>query len=324
MERALYGPDGFFVRAGAGPAAHFRTSAHASPLLARALLRLLDDVDAALGHPARLDVVDVGAGRGELLAALAAAAPQRFAGRLRFTAVELAPRPTGLPAAVDWLPAPPPGAVGLLLATEWLDNVPLDVAELDPDGVPRYVLVDPAGAERPGPPVTGADADWLARWWPLAHPGERAELGGARDAAWAATVATLDAGLAVAVDYGHLRGVRPPLGTLTGFRAGRQVDPVPDGSCDLTAHVAVDSAAAAAGVPPLLLTQRAALHRLGVAGARPPLELAHRDPAGYVRGLAAAGAAAELTDPAGLGGHWWLLHPVGAAAVTAVRARMAP
>lgn len=65
MDRALYGPGGFFV-AGAGPAGHFRTSVHASPAFARALLRVVEHVDAALGRPSRLDVVDVGAGRGEL------------------------------------------------------------------------------------------------------------------------------------------------------------------------------------------------------------------------------------------------------------------
>jgi hypothetical protein len=32
-----------------------------------------------------------------------------------------------------------------------------------------------------------------------------------------------------------------------------------------------------------------------------------------VRALAAASQAAELTDPGGLGGFTWLLHPVGAA-----------
>ncbi|MEU8258812.1 hypothetical protein AB0C06_31625, partial [Micromonospora inaquosa] len=69
MNQALYGPDGFFV-AGTGPADHFRTSVHASPAFAGALLRLVAQVDAALGHPPRLDVVDVGAGRGELLRAL--------------------------------------------------------------------------------------------------------------------------------------------------------------------------------------------------------------------------------------------------------------
>nr|WP_304528808.1 hypothetical protein [Plantactinospora sp. KBS50] len=69
MATALYGTDGFFV-AGPGPAAHFRTSAQA-PAFAAALGVLLARVDAALGHPDPLDVVDVGAGRGELLRAIA-------------------------------------------------------------------------------------------------------------------------------------------------------------------------------------------------------------------------------------------------------------
>jgi len=307
MERALYGPDGFYVRAGAGPAAHFRTSAHASPLFAHALARLLARVDEALGHPGRLDVVDLGAGRGELLTALLGAAPPEVAARVRPVAVELAPRPDGLPAGIEWRAGAPAGVVGLLLATEWLDNVPVDVVEAG-----RYVLVDEAGEERLGPPVEPDDAAWLAAWWPDA---ERAEVGLPRDAAWASAVSALARGLAVAVDYGHFRTARPAFGTLTGFRGGRHVAPVPDGTCDLTAHVAWDAVAAAgaavAGVPPKVLTQRKALRALGVDGARPPLELAARDPAGYVRALAAASAAAELTEPAGLGGHLWLLQPAG-------------
>lgn len=306
MQRALYGPDGFFLTG--APAGHFRTSVHASPLFTSALLRLLERVDRALGHPARLDLVDVGAGRGELLAALLAAAPAPLAARLRPTAVELAPRPHGLPERIAWLPEVPEQVTGMLVGTEWLDNVPLDVAELDGDATARYLLADGS----PGPPVSAADADWLRRWWPL-EPGNRAEIGAPRDAAWAAAVSTLQRGLAVAVDYGHLRERRPPLGTLTGYRGGRQVPPVPDGSCDLTAHVAFDSltAACAVGTPPTLLPQRDVLRALGVSGDRPPLGLASTDPAGYLRALAGAGAAAELTDPAGLGGHCWLLQPVG-------------
>ncbi|GAB3856225.1 hypothetical protein GCM10029963_52200 [Micromonospora andamanensis] len=50
MRRALYGPDGFFV-SGAGPAAHFRTSVHASPIFTSALVRLVHQLDAALGSP---------------------------------------------------------------------------------------------------------------------------------------------------------------------------------------------------------------------------------------------------------------------------------
>jgi SAM-dependent MidA family methyltransferase len=287
---------------------------HASPLFAAALARLLDRVDQALGRPARLDVVDVGAGRGELLTALGAAAAPQLRARLALHAVELAPRPDDLAAGIQWHDTPPGGAVGLLIATEWLDNVPLEIGT----GDRRYLEVDPAtGRERPGGPIDGADAAWLDRWWPTRHPGGRVEIGAPRDAAWAAAVGSLQAGLALAVDYGHLRAGRPVLGTLTGYRDGRQVPPVPDGSCDLTAHVAFDAVAAAgeatAGVPPRLVTQREALRALGLSGARPPIALATTDPAGYLRRLAEASAAAELTDPAGLGGQLWLLQPVGGA-----------
>ncbi|MFI1192777.1 SAM-dependent methyltransferase [Micromonospora sp. NPDC020750] len=327
MDRALYGPGGFFV-AGPGPAAHFRTSAHASPVLASCLLRLVRAVDRALGRPPTLDLVDVGAGRGELLRALLAALPEEpdgpapLARRLRLTAVERAPRPDGLPARVDWVDEIPAGITGLLVATEWLDNVPLDLAVPTGDGW-RYLLVDPAtGDESTGDPLSAEDADWLARWWPVpgapTRPpldGVEVELGRERDEAWARAVGHLDRGLAVAVDYGHARRSRPVGRTLTGYRDGRQVPPVPDGSCDVTAHVAMDSVAAAgarvAGRAYTLLAQREALRALGADGGRPPLSLAATDPARYVRALAAASAVAELTDPAGLGGHRWLLQPVG-------------
>ncbi|GHG81859.1 SAM-dependent methyltransferase [Streptomyces griseocarneus] len=310
-EAALYGPGGFYRRP-EGPAGHFRTSVHASPLYAGAVVELLRRVDAALGHPAELAFVDVGAGRGELVQGVLDRCPAELAGRLRPYAVELAARPPGLDARVDWLDAPPDGVEGLLFANEWLDNVPLDVAETDGEGTPRQVLVRPDGEELLGDPVTGEDAGWLARWWPLdgAPPGSRAEIGHPRDAAWSRAAGGLRAGLAVAVDYAHERATRPPFGTLTGFRDGREVRPVPDGSCDITAHVALDAATLPGGS---VTTQREALRALGVDGTRPPLSLASADPAAYVRALGTAGEAAELTSPAGLGGFGWLLQPVGGA-----------
>jgi len=348
MEVALYGPNGFFAGAGAGPAGHFRTSVHASPLFASAVLRLLEDVDAALGRPGVFDVVDVGAGRGELLAALHALLPgSALAGRARLVGVEVATRPAELDGDVGWLREVPQPITGMLIATEWLDNVPLDLAEVDERGRLRRVRVDRStGTETLGEEIDAADAFWLARWWPMgsppkppaepwaraeigwppgaqpgaraefgwppdARPGVRAEIGWPRDLAWADAVAAVRRGGALAVDYGHLRAGRPALGTLTGFRGGRQVKPVPDGTCDVTAHVAMDAVAGAVGTPYTLITQREALKALGVDGARPPLDLARTDPAGYLRALAAAGAGAELIDPAGLGGHWWLLHTVG-------------
>ncbi|MDB1086655.1 SAM-dependent methyltransferase [Streptomyces sp. ACA25] len=311
-ERALYGPGGFFVRE--SPAAHFRTAVHVSPLFAEAVARLLLRVDAALGRPAELALIDVGAGRGELLHGVLDALPPGVTARLRPCAVERAGRPGGLDPRIVWRDRVPDGVVGLLFANEWLDNVPVDVVERDAAGVPRYVTVDGSGRESLGAPVGREDAEWLRRWWPLSpEPGSRAEPGRPRDAAWARAAGRVARGLAVAVDYAHRRGNRPPWGSLAGYREGRAVRPVPDGSCDLTWHVALDACAAAApgGERAVLLPQREALRELGVRGGRPPLTLASSDPAAYVRALGRAGEAAELTDPAGLGGFTWLVQPVG-------------
>jgi len=326
MRDALYGCDGFYVR-GERPAAHFRTSVHASPRYAAAMLGLLGHVDAALGHPQRLDLVDVGAGQGELLsqvldmAGLMAAehgrwpAGQPLAERIAVHAAEVAPRPPGLDQRIRWGEALPGRITGLVIASEWLDNIPLDVAELTADG-PRIVLVDPAsGAERTGPAATPLDLAWLAEWWPLHRAGDRAELGHPRCAAWADVIGRLERGLALAADYGHRRSARPLAGTLSGFREGRLVRAIPDGSRDITAHVAMDACAAAGVVAgatqTLLTTQRDALRALGLTGRRPPLSQADSDPAGYLAALQRASEEAELTDPAGLGGFSWLVQVVG-------------
>ncbi len=329
MRHALYGPEGFFV-SGAGPAAHFRTSVHASPVFTSALLRLIHHLDAALGFPDRFDVVDVGAGGGELLNSLAVgvsgeparsgrsgliparagspetltttaavrpgpggvssgsvdaslSAPVPLARRVRFTAVELAPRPENLPDQITWTNEIPTSIIGLLLATEWLDNIPLDLA-VHTDHNWHYLLVDPTtGAETTGEPVSRDDTTWLTTWWPprptsppgrgparmirtsprrprrthvgfpAARPAQgssltarsrpgcpetptdhtptdrtptrippmgRAEIGRTRDEAWAHAVGCVEQGLALAVDYGHLRAERRSTGRLPATGLG--------------------------------------------------------------------------------------------------------
>jgi SAM-dependent MidA family methyltransferase len=313
MDHALYGEGGFYRRE--RPATHFRTSVHASARYADAFARVLISVDEALGSPPRLDLVDIGAGCGSLLAKIRSAVPAELAVRLAPTAVEVSARPADLPAEIGWLPEPPEEITGLVVANEWLDNVPLDVVELTPSG-PRLVLVDPrTGAERPGSPPAAEDGEWLDRWWPLLEPGDRAEVGSTRCAAWASVISRLRRGLAVAVDYSHLRSGRPAYGTLTGYRDGHVVPAIPDGSCDVTAHVALDACASsgldAGATASVLTTQRAALRALGLTGVRPSIELAGRAPRDYVAALCAAGEEAELIDPAGLGGFGWLVQSVG-------------
>jgi SAM-dependent MidA family methyltransferase len=383
MHAALYGPGGFYAR-GEPPARHFRTSVHVSPSYAAAIWELLRQVDAGLGHPGRIDLVDIGAGRGELLEQVLAAAEQGSAGagalgvpgaesasgansasgaegargagadgasgagggsgsgphgggapgvgapgvgggrgasvapglaeRIAACAVEVAPRPAGLDPRIGWQPAPPAGITGLVIASEWLDDVPLDVVELTAAG-PAVVQVDPAtGAERPGRPPDPADLAWVGSWWPLATCGDRAEVGRSPCEAWAGVIRRIDRGVAVAADYGHVMADRPAWGTLTGYLEGRAVAPLPDGSRDITAHVALDACAAAgqaAGAgETVLTTQRAALRALGLNARRPPLALAAADPERYARALGRASVDAELVDAEGLGGFGWLVQAV--------------
>ena len=223
---------------------------HVSPSYAAAIRELLRQVDAGLGHPGRIDLVDVGAGRGELLEQVLAAAGPGLAGRIAACAVEVAPRPAGLDPRIGWQPVPPTSITGLVIASEWLDNIPLDVVELTTAG-PAVVQVDPAtGAERPERPPDPADLAWVRAWWPLAACGDRAEVGRTRCEAWAGVIRRIDRGVAVAADYGHVKAARPAWGTLTGYLEGRAVAPLPDGSRDITAHVALDACAARSGPAP--------------------------------------------------------------------------
>jgi SAM-dependent MidA family methyltransferase len=274
---ALYGEAGFFRRE--NPADHFRTNV-AVPLFHQAVRSLADQVDAALGFPDPFDVVDVGAGRGELLFGLGEV-PSRW--RLIGVDVADADVPFSWTSEIPYL-------TGLLVANEWLDAVPVDVVE---DGC--LVLVSPDGTEVLGEAVA---SDWASRWWPCG----RVEVGEPRDQAWTKAVSRVTRGVAVAIDYGHVLGFRRP--TLTGYRDGRQVRPVPDGSCDLTAHVAVDACAAATGAT--LWAQRDALEFLGISATLPSAA----DPS-YARGLERASQARELLDPDGLGGFAWLMQEIG-------------
>ncbi|MEV7397623.1 SAM-dependent methyltransferase [Aeromicrobium sp. NPDC092404] len=287
-QQALYADNGFFRTS--RPAEHFRTSVHVQAF-AGAIAELVRRIDPPM-------VVDLGAGGGELLTALL----PLVSDDVELVGVEVADCPDDLSPSISWLPSLPEHVGGLLIANEWLDTIPCDVVEVDDAGVVRELLVDPStGAETLGDPY---DSAWLRDWWPMTEPGQRAEVGDARDAAWADAVSRVR-GMAIAIDYGHTRGDRPPFGSLRSYAEGRELDVVPDGSRDVTAHVAVDSAAAAAGST--LVRQRDALRRLGLDGSRPPLELAHSDPAAYVRGLSAAGEAAELLARGGLGDFWWLV-----------------
>ena len=304
-QEALYGRAGFYRRS-EGPAGHFSTSAQGIPgggrLLAAAIVALAADAGCSR-------VVDVGAGRGELLREISAVAPQ-----LELTGVDVVARPAALPSRIGWLVSPGGGELPselrgmtdtVALAHEWLDVVPCPITEYDGTAW-RLVEVDDAGAERLGASVKGSDLQWLQRNWAADDPGERAEIGTTRDAAYSSLRDRIDSGLLVVVDYGHLRPDRPADGTLTGYRDGAQCRPIPDGSTDITAHVALDTLGADE-----LLCQRELFDRLGLRPPRPPLQLAHDEPAAYLTQLAACGTYAQLTATGGLGDFWWAVSARG-------------
>ncbi len=297
---ALYGPHGFYRRE--APISHFSTSSHGrlGAVLAEAVWRWADRVGATA-------VVDLGAGRGELLTHLHRARPDR-----PLLGCDTVERPEGLAPSVQWLSSPGgaylPDALSdltdvLVIANEWLDSVPCELAEVDSKGRLRVLLVEPTtGREQRGGPLEPADQQWCERYWPAAQPGQRVEVGRSRDRAWADLLSRITRGGAVAVDYGHRQPNRPRDGTFTAYRSGLQVTPVPDGSCDLTAHVAVDSLEYDE-----LLTQSEAFAAVGMSAVPAAPELAWKDPTGYLTHLERTANLAELTRRAGLGAFWWVV-----------------
>jgi hypothetical protein len=268
------------------------------------MLALLREVDAALGHPGRLDLVDVGAGRGELLAQLLdqAGRDRGLATRIAARAVEITTRPDGLDPRIRWQASPPAAITGLVIASEWLDNIPLDVAELTRTGAPGA-----GGRKRRG----------TARRRPRRRLHGRA-CGAATRRATAPSWLTRP-GVAGVVQI--TRG--PPSPRLrSGARGPGRAPSLREGPCGARHPDGSRHHRARAGrmrgrrrrhgrSRPRYTTQRQALRALGVTGRRPPVAQAGSDPLGYARALSRASGEAELIDAQGLGGFGWLVQAVG-------------
>lgn len=316
---ALYGTEGFYRRQ--TPGAHFATSVSGVPgttqVMADALCEFMDRQ--------RLQrFLDLGAGSTGLAVCMASRRPG-----MPVVAVDI--RPSSGPGDADsrgssasrvkWIDVCPgtPGrpvlrrllsslSETLVFAHEWLDVLPCDIAEVGLDGSLRYVLFDCAdGREVLGPPLTGRDSRWCRRYWPWSHltVGDRLDIGRSRDEWWAFVVRSLRSGVAIAVDYGHTIAARPHGSTVAGYRGGRSVPPIPDGSCDITAQVSMDSLPARC-----VIEQRAVLACLGVRSDPPNPSTAAADPTGYLLALSRRAAGAALLGP-GYGDALWAISTAG-------------
>ncbi len=251
-EETVTGSTPFYRGPTGNPYRHFTTSVVDSDLVRARVAHLIAELRTREAGP--LTVIDAGSADGVLLQQLA-----RDFDDLHLIGIDLRERPVGLDGGIEWITgdireitAEFKATVGVVVAHELLDDIPCNCIEVDADGVARLVIVDPATLELElGPAVPpGELQDWLERWWPAERPYLRAEIGNTRDDTWAGITGMLSRGFALAIDYGHVDAERRSGfwdgGSLTGYRDGSVVRPTPDGTCNITAHVAMDAIAAAA------------------------------------------------------------------------------
>jgi SAM-dependent MidA family methyltransferase len=282
VELALYADEGFFtVGAGAGRRADFITSPEVGPLFGAVIARALDTWWDEAGQPDPWLVVEAGAGRGALAAAVLAAAP-RCSPALRYVCVERSPvlrhrqsellaleppvtvfgavlpdeagdeasaQPGTGPLVTSLAELPALTACGVVLANELLDNLPFRLLERTPTGWAEVMAAADGGALRELlvelDADARADADGLA---PDATPGSRIPLQAAAGAWLRRALGFVERGRVVAIDYAATTpelAARPWEEWLRTYRShGRGGHPLDDlGAQDVTCEVAVDQLA---------------------------------------------------------------------------------
>ena len=245
---------------------HFTTSIHSGLEVAQVLGQLIADQHGELGSD-NFAVIDIGAASGRLLEQLSTIVPDG----ITLMGVDVCARPPGLSPRIHWRQVEIDDSTenvtgfdgevsGVVIAHEFLDDIPCTVVELDEDLRPHLVLVDEVtGTESVGPPLpdlaarrllghaTDEHCDWLGSWWPPTRPMARREIGVERARIWAKLMRIATRGCAVAIDYSHSRDERSAglwdAGTLRGFALGRPRSAIPDGSVNITANVALDALA---------------------------------------------------------------------------------
>lgn len=318
QEAALYDADGgYYERPGrVGRQGDFVTAAAWHPAFGRCVARLLERVGAALR--ATPGLLDVGAGEGELLSAVAGALPP--GGGLALWGVERSKTRRRRAEAVasgarlfEDLDAVPAAVRGVVVAYELFDAIPVRALVAREDGSLRERVVDLDEGERfvwrevpcPDGPRIAAE---LARRGARPAPGQRLEVREGAAALARSVARALGEGILLVFDYGArtpaLLGPARFEGTLEAFRGhGVSRDVLSDpGLSDLTAWVdfsELEEVLVAGGLTVHgLVSQARVLAALGIAG-----ELAVADPEAPLspEALAARHEIGKLFLPGGMG-----------------------
>lgn len=302
MERALYGPGGFYERPPVGAAGDFVTSPHVHPVFGAMLGVAVRDLFHELGGPTPLRVAEVGAGDGTLAVQLLGA----LAGLdVDYAAIDASPGARSALSAIDGVRAEAglTDAAHVVVANELMDNLPFRRVRGDREvriGLEgaAFVEVETPWAGEPGP----AGGETIVPVGALAFIDDLAR--------------TLTRGYALLIDYG---AVGSSGGDMHGYRDHRMVEDVltHPGSSDITAGVDFALIARHAQTRGLVafpsVTQHDALLALGFESwLRDELDhqqalLDAREGLEAVRTWSGRSRATLLVDPSALGRFRWLL-----------------
>jgi NADH dehydrogenase [ubiquinone] 1 alpha subcomplex assembly factor 7 len=286
MALALAHPDGGYYARGdpLGAAGDFVTAPEVSQLFGELVGLALAQHWLDLGRPSRVLLVELGPGRGTLMADTLRAAEvvPGFLEAIGVHLVETSPALRERQAAVlgrlpvrwhDELAGVPQDRPLLLVANEFLDALPIrQFVRRSGRWHERLVAVDEAGAFRFTLAPRSTPFPLVSEGVPEDPPdGTVLELGPAREALAETIAARLVAqgGLALLIDYGHDAEAALLGDTLQGVRRHARVDPLAaPGEVDLSAHVdfgAIGRRAAGAGAAVYgPVGQAAFLGRLGI------------------------------------------------------------
>ena len=225
MQTALYHPEHGYYRQGRDPfgrAGDFYTAEQIQPVFGILIARRIEMMCDEMGRPEDFTVVELGAGRGEMAAAL---------GKFRYVPVEIARG--RLPESLR----------GVVFSNEFFDSLAVDRV-VRRGGEVRELRVDWDG-ERfrwvEGDRAPEEIADYVSRYLPALEEGAAAEVN-LEALRWIERIAgALEQGFHFAIDYGYTRRetARFPEGTLMSYRRHTAIEDVlaNPGAQDITAHV---------------------------------------------------------------------------------------